>query len=88
MSIMRTSLFAVIERLPHHKVAVRQLFKENDSFQTLCEDYWRCAEALQYWNQSASEEAVARRKEYSVLLRDLELEILENLTNKNKRDQL
>ena len=81
MSIIRTSLFAVIKRFPHRKAALRQLFKENDSFQTLCEDYWKCAEALRHWNQSASEEAVVRREEYAALLQDLEAEILENLTN-------
>ena len=81
MSIIRTSLFAVIKRFPHRKAALRQLFKENDSFQTLCEDYWKCAEALRHWNQSASEEAVVRREEYAELLQDLEAEILENLTN-------
>ena len=80
MSIIRTSLFAVMERFPHHKADIRQLFKENDSFQTLCGDYWKCAEALRHWKQSVSKEAVVRRKEYSALLRDLEAEILENLT--------
>jgi len=79
--IQRTSLCAVIERFPRRKTAVRQLFKENNSFQTLCEDYRKCAEALRYWSQSTSEEAVDRREEYAVLLRDLEAEILENLAS-------
>ena len=82
MSIIRTSLFVVMERFPRHKAAVRRLFKGNESFQTLCEDYRKCAEALRHWNQSSSKEAVVRRKEYSALLRDLEAEILETLTKK------
>jgi hypothetical protein len=85
MSIIQTSLFAIVERFPRHKAAVRRLFKENESFQTLCEDYWTCAEALRHWNQSVAKEAVVRRKEYTALLQDLEAEILENLTNKNQR---
>ena len=85
MSIIQTGLFAIVERFPRHKAVVRRLFKENDSFRTLCEDYWRCAAALRHWNQSVAEEAVARRQEYAVLLRDLEAEILEILTRKNKR---
>ncbi len=88
MSIIRSSLFAVIERFPHHRAAVRRLFKENESFQTLCEDYCRCAEALHHWKRSAAEEAVVRREEYAALLRDLEAEIKENLTIKNKSSQL
>ena len=83
MAVIRPSLFAVIERFPRRKDDVRELFKKNDSFQTLCEDYWKCTEALQYWKQSTSGEAVVRRKEYTTLLRDLEAEILENLTNKD-----
>jgi len=82
MAVLRPGLFAVIERFPHRKAAVRRLFNENDSFQTLCEDYWRCAEALRHWNQSAAEEAVVRREEYTALLQELEAEIKENLTNK------
>ena len=88
MSIIRTSLFVVMERFPRHKAAVRRLFKGNESFQTLCEDYRKCAEALRHWNQSAAEEAVVRREEYTALLRDLEAEIKENLTIKNKTARL
>jgi len=80
MAVIRPSLFVVMERFPHRKAAVRRLFKENDSFQTLCEDYWKCAEALQHWKQSGSKEAVVRRREYTALLLDLEAEIKENLT--------
>ena len=83
MSIIQTSLFAVMKRFPHRKAALRQLFRENRSFQTLCEDYGKCVEALRYWSQSAAKEAGVRRKEYSALLKDLEAEILENLTKIN-----
>jgi hypothetical protein len=88
MSIIRTSLFTVMERFPRQKAAVRRLFKENERFQTLCEDYWKCAEALRHWNQSAAEEAVVRREEYAALLWDLEKEIKENLTINNKSARL
>lgn len=81
MSIIRNSLFAVIERFPHRKAAVGRLFRENGTFQTLCEDYWTCSRALQHWNESASKEAVARRKEYKALLKELEAEIIMNLTH-------
>jgi len=77
-----------MERFPQNKAAVRRLFKEDESFQTLCEDYWKCAEALRHWNQSAAEEAVVRREEYAALLWDLEAEIKENLTINNKSARL
>ena len=84
MSIIRTGLFAVMERFPHCKADIKQLFSEDYSFQTLCEDYKKCAEALQHWKKSTSKEGVARQKEYAALLRDLEAEILENLTHKTR----
>jgi hypothetical protein len=45
----------------------------------MCDDYRLCSEALKGWNQSESEEAPARRKEYAELLQDLEAEILQSL---------
>jgi hypothetical protein len=80
MTIIRPALFAMLERFPRYQAAVRQLFKEDKWFQALCKKYCKCAEELRHWNQSAAEEAVDRRKEYTALLRDLQAEILETLT--------
>ena len=79
MTVIHSNLFHVVKRFPDRKEAVKRLFRESDTFQTVCEDYRRCAEALRHWNQSASEEAPARREEYAALLRDLETEILQSL---------
>ena len=79
MPVIQTSVFTVVKRFPSRKDTVKQLFKENETFQSVCEDYRRCAEALHHWNQSASDEAPVRREEYAALLRDLEAEILQNL---------
>jgi hypothetical protein len=79
MPVIQASVFTVVKRFPDSKDTVKKLFKENDTFHIVCEDYHRCAEALRHWNESASEEAPARREEYAALLRDLETEILQNL---------
>jgi len=79
MTVIQTGLFSVMERFPDRKDAVKRLFRESEAFQTVCEDYRKCAEALRYWNESASEEAPARREEYAALLKDLEAEILQGL---------
>ena len=79
MPVIQTSLFSVIKRFPDRKDKVRLLFKESETFHSMCEDYRRCAEALRHWNESASEKAPARREEYATLLRDLEAEILQSL---------
>ncbi|MCP4196981.1 MAG: hypothetical protein GY762_07490, partial [Proteobacteria bacterium] len=57
----------------------KALFKNNESFKTLCKDYRRCTEALQHWNQSLDEDAPARVREYEALLQELEEEILQNV---------
>ena len=79
MPIAYTGLPIVLAKFPEHQEKIKRLFKRNETFQTLCEDYRRCSEALKYWNNFASEEAPARREEYRSLLRDLEDEILQNV---------
>ena len=79
MRVIQASVFAVIKRFPDCKDIVKQLFKESENFKAICEDYRRCSESLNHWNESASDEAPARKEEYEALLRDLELEILQDL---------
>lgn len=79
MTVIHFSLFSILERFPERMEEIKALFKNNESFKTLCEDYRRCAEALQHWNQSLDEDAPLRRHEYRALLRELEEEILQNV---------
>jgi hypothetical protein len=82
MAVSLPGLFIVLSRFPERKDCVKRLFEEDDNFRSVCEDYRNCAEAVQYWNQSESEEASVRREEYAAILRDLEGEILEFLGSK------
>jgi hypothetical protein len=77
MPVIQTSIFTVIERFPDYKDSILQFFRENQNFQTICDDYRICAESLKRWNQSTSKEAPSRRKEYADLLQELEAEILQ-----------
>ena len=79
MTVIKSSLFHVLKRFPEQKDAIHQYFRKNENFQTICDDYRQCAEALDRWNGSTSEEAPARRNEYADLLLDLESEILQTL---------
>jgi hypothetical protein len=79
MTVIQPSLFSLFERFPERKETIRARFQNNESFKTLCEDYRRCAEALQRWKQSLNEDAPARVREYEALLRELEEEILQNV---------
>ncbi len=79
MPVIQTSIFTVIERFPGYKGSILQFFRENQNFQTICDDYRLCSESLKRWDQATSSEAPARRKEYADLLRELEAEILQIL---------
>jgi hypothetical protein len=79
MTVITTSVFNVVKRFPYRKDAVKRLFNKSETFQAICEDYRKCAVALEHWKYSTSEEAPARREEYATLLQDLEAEILQSL---------
>ena len=83
MKVIRTGLFSVLKRFPEHKDNAKRLFRESESFQTMCEDYLKCFKALDHWNQSEEEIATIRCAEYSALLQELEAEILQRLTETN-----
>ena len=75
MAVIHSSLLYVLNRFPSRKDAICRFFRENEEFQTICDDYRRCLEAIKRWDQSQLEEASARRREYVELLQELELEI-------------
>jgi hypothetical protein len=79
MPVIAPALFTVLKRFSERKDCIKRLFRENDNFRNVCEDYQNCTEALRYWNQSESDEAPTRREEYGMLQQDLEAEILEHL---------
>ena len=79
MSVNQQNLLIVCDRFPDRADKIKARFDNQDSFQTLCEDYRRCAGALQHWAQSLDENASLRVEEYGALLRELEEEILQIL---------
>ena len=79
MAIIKMNILAINERFPDHKKTIKRLYREDETFQSICEDYQSCYEALKRWSQSVLAEASARKIEYADLLRDLEQEILQYL---------
>ena len=79
MKVIQAGLFFVLKRFPEHKDNAKRLLKESESFQTMCEDYLKCAKALDHWNQSGMDIAPLRRIEYTDLMQELEEEILQKL---------
>jgi hypothetical protein len=72
-------LSLIMERFSEEGQALRRLFQESLSFQSLCDDYQECLAELQNWQQSTSEEAPAWRDEYAHLLLELEQEVRQYL---------
>jgi hypothetical protein len=79
LTIIKSSLFSVLKRFPSQSERIRRLFRESEQFKSTCDDFQSCAEALQHWSQSDSQDAILRREEYAALLRELEAEIMQSL---------
>ncbi|WP_419660984.1 hypothetical protein Dvar_13950 [Desulfosarcina variabilis str. Montpellier] len=75
MTIIKSSVFHVLEKFPDRAGEIKRLYRKNQDFQTICEDYRQCAEALHHWSQSNEKEAPIRRQEYEQLFQELMDEI-------------
>jgi len=81
MTVIKSSVFNILEKFPGRIDDIKRLLRENRDFQTICEDYRRCAEALNHWSQSNEKEAPIRRQEYEQLFQELMDEICLYLNN-------
>jgi uncharacterized protein YdcH (DUF465 family) len=79
MAIIKMNILAVNECFPEYKTIIKRLYRKDEIFRSICEDYQSCCEALKRWDLSEAEEAPIRRNEYTDLMQDLELEILQYL---------
>ncbi len=70
-----------MQRFPEHKDDLRDLYRTDESFQSICRSYQKCSEALDYWTNSDHAEAPNRQREYEELKTELELEIIQSLEN-------
>lgn len=76
MGVVKRSIFTVFDHFPEYREKIRCLFRANSGFHALCEDFNQCREALHYWSQSDKTDAMERREEYMILMRELEHEII------------
>ncbi|MDJ0810366.1 MAG: hypothetical protein QNJ48_11680 [Desulfobacterales bacterium] len=77
VSVIHPGLFLAIERFPERRNELRHLYASNEAFQTLCENYQHCSQALNYWTDARHPLAAERHREYSELMSELEMEILQ-----------
>jgi hypothetical protein len=55
------------------------MYIRDKTFKSVCEDYQKCVEAVEYWKRSPFEKAPQREDEYAILLIELEEEICDYL---------
>ena len=48
MSVIHPGLFLIMHRFPSEKNNLRRLYLNSQSFQTLCDDYQKCTEAIEH----------------------------------------
>jgi len=72
-------LRALLQRFPANKQIIIELAEESDLFKSLCEDYYYCRMALERMNYT-TDKAETIRKEYEILLQEIEEELLMNIT--------
>jgi len=81
----------MIPKIPEKFSKVRHIiekfYKDDETFRSIYEDYLEYLKALQYWEQSSSDEAAARRSEYTQLVGELEEELMQAL-NKRLKESL
>ena len=61
------------------KDATGRMYLTSNSFKSICHSYQKCSEAIRYWTESEHDEAPERQREYTALLHELELEIMQSL---------
>ena len=79
MPLIHPGLFLIMKRFPANKDKLHRLYLSSPSFQTLCDDYQQCTEALDHWVKSEHDQASARSREYQELKQSLESEVEERI---------
>ena len=67
------------EKFSEVRHIIEKLYKGDDTFRSIYEDYQTYLDALQFWEESSSEDAAARRSEYTQLFGELEEELTQIL---------
>jgi len=72
---MKTTAVMIKGAFPGHVGAIDRGLRDHPSFRELCEDYRRCASALERWRKLDGEGPASRRHEYEELLAELASEV-------------
>ena len=76
------------EKLLKVRLVIDKFYKDDDTFRDIYDDYLKCRKAFQFWAQSSSDDAAARRSEYAELTSELEEELIQILNNNLLADKI
>lgn len=71
-----TALGCVVGRFPSREEVISDLYRTDQDFRSLCEDYCECLKSLARWTGETSENADVYQQDYRELLGELEAEIV------------
>ena len=79
MASKKSSLKKVLNRFPDHHLLIEELYRESDSFRSLCEDYLECLKIIKNLDYSENMVKTGYKEEYEELLLELENELKSRL---------
>jgi hypothetical protein len=85
MPIIPASLSIVSKQFPEHRNTLERLFQQNETFRSLCEDFFDSVRAMNYWRGSEAGNAASLCEEYTDLVGDLTTEIAQWLADHGAR---
>ena len=71
----------ITKRLPDHQLLIEKLYKQDDLFMSLCDDYLTCLLFLQKVDTLELLDKSAYKKEYKLLLSELEKELEDKINS-------
>jgi hypothetical protein len=74
-------ILKIPEKFAKDQHLIKKLYRKDDTFKSIFEDYLKCIEAQEYWSQRDSDDAATRQIEYLDLVGELETEWKEIINN-------
>ena len=85
MASKKSILKKVLQMFPDHHLLIEELYRESDSFRSLCEDYSECLEINKNLDYSECIIQAGYKQEYEMLLHELEEELFARLNKHEAR---
>ncbi len=70
---------SVVARFPEHELAIERLFRQSETFRSMCEDYADGVDAIRFWQDRDHPRAALKVAELRDCVADLEAEIVRAL---------